>query len=58
MKITDACVYPYPVGDSSVRRFAIEARSFGYDSIVTADTPAGEVCGVTVIPGVFLAGSR
>ena len=40
MKITDACVYPYPVGDSSVRRFALEARSFGYDSIVAADTPA------------------
>ena len=56
MKITDACVYPFPVGDSSVRRFAIEARSFGYDSIVAADTPAAEVCGITVIPGIFLAG--
>jgi len=56
MKITDACVYPYPVGDSSVRRFALEARSFGYDSIVAADTPAAVVCGITVIPGIFLAG--
>ena len=56
MKITDACVYPFPVGDSSIRRFAIEARSYGYDSIVAADTPAAEVCGITVIPGIFLAG--
>ena len=56
MKITDACVYPYPAGDSSIRRFALEARSCGYDSIVAADTPAAEVCGITVIPGIFLAG--
>ncbi|MGA2161218.1 MAG: RNase P subunit p30 family protein [Methanoregula sp.] len=56
MKITDACVYPYPLGDSSVRRFAFEARSYGYDSIVAADTPVAEICGVTVIPGIFLAG--
>jgi ribonuclease P/MRP protein subunit RPP1 len=56
MKITDACVYPFPVGDSSIRRCALEARSFGYDSIVAADTPAADICGVTVIPGIFLAG--
>jgi ribonuclease P/MRP protein subunit RPP1 len=56
MKITDACVYPYPVGDSSVRRFAFEARSCGYDSIVAMDTPAAEMCGITVIPGTLLAG--
>jgi ribonuclease P/MRP protein subunit RPP1 len=56
MKITDACVYPFPAGDSSISRFAFEARSFGYDSIVAMDTPAAEICGVTVIPGTFLAG--
>jgi len=56
MKITDACVYPYPAGDSSVRRLALEARSCGYDSIVASDTPASEICGITVIPGIFVTG--
>src|SRR5208337_3599500 len=56
MKITDACVYPYPLGDSPILRFALEARSYGYDSIVAPDMPAAEVCGLTVIPGIFLTG--
>ena len=56
MKITDACVYPYPAGDSSIRRLALEARSCGYDSIVVPETSAAGICGVTVIPGTFLAG--
>ncbi|MGA9030070.1 MAG: RNase P subunit p30 family protein [Methanoregula sp.] len=56
MKITDACVYPYPAGDSSIRRLALEARSCGYDSIVASDTPASEICGITVIPGIFVTG--
>ncbi len=56
MKITDACVFPYPAGDSSLRRLALEARSCGYDSIVAADTPAAEVFGIAVIPGTFLTG--
>ena len=56
MKITDACVFPYPVGDSSVRRLALEARSLGYDSIVAADTPAATICGVGIVPGVILCG--
>jgi ribonuclease P/MRP protein subunit RPP1 len=55
MKITDACVYPYPAGDSSVRRLALEARSCGFDSIVAADTPDANVYGIDVIPGIFLA---
>jgi len=56
MKITDACVYPFPLGDSSIRRFALEARSYGYDSIVAADTSAADISGVTVMPGLFLSG--
>jgi len=56
MKITDACVFPYPVGDSSVRRFALEARSLGYDSLVAADATAATICGVNIIPGVILVG--
>ena len=57
MKITDACVYPYPAGDSSIRRLALEARAYGYDSIVAMDTPAGEIHGVTVLSGMYLAGA-
>jgi ribonuclease P/MRP protein subunit RPP1 len=56
MKITDACVFPYPFGDSSVRRFALEARSLGYDSIVAADTMAAAISGVNIISGVILSG--
>ncbi|WP_292369275.1 RNase P subunit p30 family protein [Methanoregula sp. UBA64] len=56
MKITDACVVPYPLGDSSVRRMALEARSLGFDSIVVPDAPAQTICGVDVIPGVYLSG--
>ncbi len=42
MKITDACVYPYPFGDSSVRRMALEARSLGFDRLVAAGVSSGE----------------
>ena len=45
MKITDACVYPYPCGDSSVRRMALEAKALGFDRLVANDTPSGEVYG-------------
>ena len=48
MKITDACVYPYPLGDSSVRRMALEAKELGFDSIVAADTPSSEFSGIII----------
>ncbi|MEN6443125.1 MAG: RNase P subunit p30 family protein [Methanoregula sp.] len=56
MNSTDACVYPYPNGDSSVRRLALEAKSLGYDSIVAAETPACEYQGVIVLSGLMIAG--
>jgi len=56
MKITDASVFPYPAGDSSVRRIALEARSLGYDSLVAADTPAATISGIDILPGVILGG--
>jgi ribonuclease P/MRP protein subunit RPP1 len=56
MMITDACVYPYPRGNSSVRRLALEARQLGFDSIIAADTPACETEGVTVLSGCMIAG--
>jgi ribonuclease P/MRP protein subunit RPP1 len=57
MKITDACVYPYPCGDSSVRRMALEARNLGFDRLVAADTPSGEFYGIEVCTGIIIRGT-
>jgi ribonuclease P/MRP protein subunit RPP1 len=54
MKITDAAVYPYPIGDASVRRLALEAAALGFDSIVAADTPSGTYGGVEVRSGLMI----
>jgi ribonuclease P/MRP protein subunit RPP1 len=54
MNITDACVFPYPSGDSSVRRMALEASALGFDSMVAIDTPAGTCQGVAVLSGVLI----
>jgi ribonuclease P/MRP protein subunit RPP1 len=54
MKITDAAVFPYPGGDSSVRRFALEAKSLGFDSMVAVDTPAGTCDGIGIQTGILI----
>jgi ribonuclease P/MRP protein subunit RPP1 len=54
MKITDAAVYPYPCGDTSVRRLALEAKSLGFDSLVAMDSPAGTFEGVEVLGGILI----
>jgi ribonuclease P/MRP protein subunit RPP1 len=54
MKITDAAVCPYPNGDSSVRRLALEAAALGFDSLVAFDTPPATVGGVEVLRGLFI----
>jgi len=54
MKITDAAVFPYPCGDTSVRRFALEAGSLGFDSLVAMDTPAGSFDGVEILSGILV----
>jgi ribonuclease P/MRP protein subunit RPP1 len=54
MKITDACVYPYPYGDSSVRRMALEAKALGFDRLVAADTPSGEFHGMEIYSGILI----
>jgi ribonuclease P/MRP protein subunit RPP1 len=54
MKITDACTYPYPCGDSSVRRMALEARSLGFDRLVAADTDPGQFQGIEVLKGILI----
>jgi ribonuclease P/MRP protein subunit RPP1 len=54
MKITDAAVFPYPSGDTSVRRLALVAKSLGYDSLVAIDTPAGCYDGVEILSGIII----
>lgn len=54
MKITDACVYPYPSGDSSVRRMALEAKALGFDRLVAVDTSPGEFYGVEIYAGILI----
>jgi len=54
MKITDAAVFPYPNGDTSVRRLALEADVLGFDSLVAIDTPAAAYGGVDVRSGIII----
>ena len=54
MKITDAAVFPYPCGNTSVRRLALEAKTLGFDSIVAMDTPAGSFDGVEILSGIIV----
>ncbi|MCK9298018.1 MAG: ribonuclease P [Methanoculleus sp.] len=54
MKITDACVHPYPVGDSTVARIAIEAAELGFDSIVAIGDDGGRYHGVEVLRGAVI----
>jgi ribonuclease P/MRP protein subunit RPP1 len=54
MKITDACVYPYPCGDSSVRRMAIEAKAMGFERLVAKDVPSGEFYGIELCTGILI----
>jgi len=54
MKITDAAVYPYPLGDASVRRLALEAAALGFDSIVASNTPSGTYAGIEVHSGLMI----
>ncbi len=41
MNRTDACICPYPDGDSSLSRMALEAHDLGFDSIVSVTAPEG-----------------
>jgi ribonuclease P/MRP protein subunit RPP1 len=54
MKITDAAVCPYPGGDSSVRRLALEASVLGFDSLVAYDAPHAMFGDVEVLRGLFI----
>ena len=55
MTTTDACLHPYPDGNSSLRRMALEAGALGFDSIVVPDALPQEYFGVRVIPAILIA---
>jgi ribonuclease P/MRP protein subunit RPP1 len=56
MIATDGLVHPYPDGDSSLRRMALEARTLGFDSIVAPGRDqCDEVQGIVIIPGFLIA---
>ncbi|MDD1670608.1 MAG: ribonuclease P [Methanomicrobiales archaeon] len=46
MPLIDGCIHPYPAGDSSLRRMALEARELGFDQVVAAGGTGG-------VPGVL-----
>jgi ribonuclease P/MRP protein subunit RPP1 len=45
MPLIDGCIHPWPEGDSSLRRMALEARELGFDQVV-ATGGSGEFPGV------------
>lgn len=55
MTVADTCIHPYPAGDSSLRRMAIEAGELGFDTIVVPDGLPIISCGVRVIPAALIA---
>lgn len=57
MAYTDACVHPYPDGDTTLPRMALEARDCGFDRIVST-SGNGEFFGVRVIPGIVIAAAH
>jgi len=54
MKITDASVYPYPTGDSTLARMALEATDLGFDSIVAVGEVGRQPPGAEVLRGVVI----
>jgi len=51
----DACTCPYPKGDSSLRRMAIEARELGFDGMVAVgEVPPTGLSGITVLRGAVV----
>ncbi len=57
MKITDAGVVPFPDGDASVRRLALEAAALGFDSIVAFGAAPATYAGVEIVPGLHIRAS-
>lgn len=53
MAYADACVHPYPAGDTTLPRMALEARELGFGTIVSTGG-AGEYFGVRAVQGVVI----
>jgi len=56
MTVTDTGLCPFPAGDSTIRRMALEARGLGFDSLVATGVPSGNYAGTPVREGVLIAG--
>ena len=55
MKITDAGMHPYPAGDSTVARMALEAAELGFDSAVVIGGAAHRPHGIEVLQGALVS---
>jgi len=56
VKVTDACVCPYPAGNTSIRRMALEAREMGFDRLVATGVPSATYSGLEVLEGNIISG--
>ncbi|MDD4127848.1 MAG: RNase P subunit p30 family protein [Methanomicrobium sp.] len=55
MVISDACVFAYPAGNTSLRRLALEAKHLGIERLVCAGPIiSGNYYGVDVVSGALL----
>ncbi|WP_067072750.1 RNase P subunit p30 family protein [Methanoculleus horonobensis] len=54
MKITDAGIHPYPAGDSTVARMALEAAGLGFDSTVVIGDAVHRSPGIEVLRGTVI----
>lgn len=54
MQYTDACVFPLPLGDSSLLRMAVEARELGFDSFVAVGVAGSAYRGIGIVGGTLI----
>lgn len=54
MDCTDACVFPYPAGDSTVLRMAELAAELGFTGIVAIGSTPAEHRSVRILPGTVI----
>ena len=54
MKITDAGMHPYPAGDSTVARMALEAGELGFDSVVVIGDAVCQPSSIEVLQGAAI----
>jgi len=55
MMDTDACIHPYPAGNSSARRMALEAGEMGFRAVVIPGAVPGDYHGVRIIPAIIIS---